>query len=114
LNDLLALLTEDATLYADGGGRVPSVGRPIRGADPISRYFIGIRRLLPANLELRLTSMNGSIGAIVLVDSHVIQTMSFEIVEDRVRTIYIVRNPEKLKRVEDQMRQASRSGGKKL
>jgi hypothetical protein len=58
--------------------------------------------------------MNGSIGVIVLVDSHVIQTMSFEIVEDRVRTIYIVRNPEKLKRVEDQMRQASRSGGKKL
>jgi RNA polymerase sigma-70 factor (ECF subfamily) len=104
VSDLLALLTEDATLYADGGGRVPSVGRPIRGADQISRFFVGIRRLLPANLELRVTPMNGSIGVLAIVDHHIIQTLSFDITEDRVRAIYIVRNPEKLKHLEERNR----------
>jgi RNA polymerase sigma-70 factor (ECF subfamily) len=97
LDDLLALLTEDATLYGDGGGRVPSIGRPLYGADPISRFFLGIRRLTPADLELRITRLNHAIGVLALVDRQVIQAMSFEFDGDRIRAIYIVRNPEKLK-----------------
>jgi RNA polymerase sigma-70 factor, ECF subfamily len=100
VGDLLALLTEDAVLYSDGGGRVPSVGLPIRGADRISRFFVGIRRLLPANLELRVRPMNGSIGILAIVDDQIIQTMSFDVADDRVRAIYIVRNPEKLRHLE--------------
>ena len=97
LDDLLALLTEDATLYGDGGGRVPALGSPLHGADPISRFFIGIRRLIPANLELRITRMNHAIGVLAFVDRQVIQAMSFEFDGDRIRAIYVVRNPEKLK-----------------
>jgi RNA polymerase sigma-70 factor, ECF subfamily len=100
MDDLLALLTEDAVLYADGGGRVPSVGLPIRGADRISRFFVGIRRLLPANLELRVRPVNGTVGILAIVDDHIIQTMSFNIAEDRICAIYIVRNPEKLRHLE--------------
>jgi RNA polymerase sigma-70 factor (ECF subfamily) len=99
-DDLLALLTEDVVLYADGGGRVPSVGLPIRGADRISRFFVGIRRRLPANIEFRIRPVNGDIGILVTVDDHIIQTMSFDVTGDRVRTIYIVRNPEKLRHLE--------------
>jgi len=61
------------------------------------RRFIGIRRLTPANLELRITRMNHAIGVLALVDRQVIQAVSFEFDGDRIRAIYIVRNPEKLK-----------------
>jgi len=43
--------------------------------------------------------MNHVTGVLALVDRQVIQTMSFEFDGDRIRAIYIVRNREKLKRL---------------
>ena len=43
--------------------------------------------------------MNHATGVLALVDRQVIQTMSFEFDGDRIRAIYIVRNREKLKRL---------------
>jgi RNA polymerase sigma-70 factor (ECF subfamily) len=97
VSDLLALLTEDAVLYADGGGRVAAAGRPIHGANQISRFFVGIRRQIPANLELRITPMSGSIGVLAIIDQEIIQAMTFDIFEDRISAIYVVRNPDKLR-----------------
>jgi RNA polymerase sigma-70 factor, ECF subfamily len=97
VSDLLALLTEDATLYADGGGRVPSAGRPIRTADNVSRFLIGIRDRLPKDAEVRLARVNGQVGALIIAEGRLTDVMSFDIEAGRVRAIYIVRNPEKLR-----------------
>jgi RNA polymerase sigma-70 factor, ECF subfamily len=97
VSDLLALLTEDATLYADGGGRVPSAGRPIRTADHVSRFLIGIRDRLPKDAEVRLARVNGQVGALIIAEGRLTDVVSFDIQAGRVRAIYIVRNPEKLR-----------------
>ena len=38
----MQLLAADAVLYSDGGGKVAAVLAPIRGADHIARFFLGI------------------------------------------------------------------------
>lgn len=100
VRDLLALLTDDATLYADGGGRVVSVGRPIVTADHISRFFVGVQRWKLPDVEFRLARVNGRIGALMFSAGRIVNAFSFEMSGDRIRTIFIVRNPEKLRHVE--------------
>ena len=65
VSDLLAVLTDDAVLYADGGGRVRSALRPIHGADRISRFFAGIHRRFPGSTPLMITRVNGELGAVM-------------------------------------------------
>ncbi|MBI3885853.1 MAG: RNA polymerase sigma-70 factor [Opitutae bacterium] len=94
---LLALLTDDATLFSDGGGRVAAAGRPIRSADHISRFFVGIRRRVPVAAEVRLARINGRAGALVLAAGRVTDALSFDLRGQRIHAIFLVRNPEKLR-----------------
>ncbi len=96
LSDLLALLTDDAILYSDGGGKVRAALLPIYGPDRISRLFIGMRRRRSENdPPSRFVSINGSPGVIMrhADGSMSVMTLAFE--GHLVKAVYIVRNPEK-------------------
>ena len=41
---LLELLSEDVTLYSDGGGKTRAALRPIYGADSVARFLTGMLR----------------------------------------------------------------------
>jgi hypothetical protein len=97
VRDLVALLTGDAALYADGGGRVPSAGRPILTADHVSRFFVGFRRRVTTAFAFRFVSINGRLGALMSANGKLDRAVSFEFEGDLIRAIYIVRNPEKLR-----------------
>jgi len=100
LSRLAALLHDDAVAYGDGGGRKRSALRPIRGADKISRFFIGLaRKLARTGTKLRLTptTVNGELGALLFMDEELDQVMSFAIRDERIAALYVVRNPDKLR-----------------
>jgi RNA polymerase sigma-70 factor (ECF subfamily) len=97
---LLDLLTEDATVYSDGGGIVTAARSPIRGAERVARLFINIQRLyqrIQADVQVRPATINAAPGVLVFLNGQLEQSMTFELVEDRIHAIYVVRNPEKLK-----------------
>jgi len=94
-SQVLATLAPEATMYADGGGRVKAAGRPVIGADNVARFFIGIRRF-SGDPIVRLARINGTVGALFYQEGKLTQTMSFEIIDDRIETISIMRNPDKL------------------
>jgi RNA polymerase sigma-70 factor (ECF subfamily) len=98
--DLVALLTTDATLLTDGGGLVASAGRPIITADRISRFFVGVRRRTRARVDFHPAVINRRPGALVYVGGKLDRTISFELAAGRIRAIYIVRNPEKLRHLQ--------------
>ena len=103
VHELVALLTDDATLYTDGGGRVRAAGRPIHTADRISRFFVGVRRRygeIP-NRAFRFARVNGRPGALMTGDNRPINAYTFEFDGDRIRAIYLVRNPDKLRHLMD-------------
>ncbi|PTX95667.1 RNA polymerase sigma-70 factor [Opitutus sp. ER46] len=98
LRELLALLTDDVVLIADGGGKANAVIRPVRTADRVARFFVGIRRFATAAPQVTYVLVNGRPGAVVRVGGKVDRVVSLDFDGDRVRAIYIVRNPDKLVR----------------
>lgn len=97
VSDLLAVLTDDAVLYTDGGGRVRSALRPIHGADRISRFFAGIHRRFSSSTPIMVTRVNGELGTVMRrADGH-LAVSAFAFDGDRMRAIYTVSNPDKLR-----------------
>jgi RNA polymerase sigma-70 factor, ECF subfamily len=99
---LSAMLTEDAILYSDGGGRAQAARRPIFGRSKVARFFVGMRKSHPLAPGTRLESVivNGGPGLLVRTPTGLDQVITFEIdASGRIARIYGVRNPEKLERV---------------
>lgn len=100
LDGLLALLDEDVVLHSDGGGKAKAALKPIRGADRVARFMIGIRKKTPTGTSIRFTDVNGLPGMVVYVDGRVQSTWSFDVSDGRIRALYAVVNPEKLRHIE--------------
>jgi len=99
LAGLEALLAEDAVFYADGGGKRAAARRPVAGAARIARVMVGIARLRrrAAGLELSLVAVNGQPGLVVRSAGGVVtDVLSVDVAGGRIRTVRIVRNPDKL------------------
>jgi RNA polymerase sigma-70 factor (ECF subfamily) len=96
---LLDILTPDAVLLSDGGGKAAAALAPIVGADRIARFLLGVLKKAPAGLEIRRVRVNGQSGLLLTVDAQVIQVMTFDIDGGRIAACYVVRNPDKLAKV---------------
>ena len=98
LDALTSMLAEDARLVTDGGGKVLAALNVIEGADRIVRFVIGVgTKGLSEGPTLRFGPVNGLPGLIAFSHDGQVQTVAFEVEDNRIRTIYTVRNPDKLK-----------------
>jgi RNA polymerase sigma-70 factor (ECF subfamily) len=100
LQALLDILAPDAVFYSDGGGKVAAALAPIEGADRIARFFLGILKKAPPDMEVRGVRVNGQPGLLVTIGGQVVQVLTFDIVDGRIAACFIIRNPDKLARVE--------------
>lgn len=98
---LMAVLTADAVLYTDGGGKKKAALNPIVGADRILRFSQGITRKAGALSlsEARPATINGMAGFVVRESDGGVTTIAFEPRDGRIAAIYVVRNPDKLRHV---------------
>ncbi|MEJ7815144.1 MAG: RNA polymerase sigma-70 factor [Rubrobacter sp.] len=94
---LLALLSEDVTLYSDGGGKTRAALRPIYGADKVARFLTGILSTIPPDFAVRQTRINGRPGLVgYFGDGSPQSVVSIEVAEGSIMAIRLVVNPEKL------------------
>ncbi|AFH59506.1 RNA polymerase sigma-70 factor [Paenibacillus caseinilyticus] len=96
---LLSSLSEDASLFSDGGGRVTAAVRPILGADRIIRFLTGLLEKSPPGFSYRPALVGGGPGLVTYIHGEPSSVMSFEVAGGQIRAIYIVVNPEKLQHV---------------
>ena len=98
---LARLLTDDAVLHADGGGKAIAARNIIVGRDRVARFFAGVTRkfLEPTVVEIRHTVINGMPGFITVFGDGSMQTTTLEIEDGFITAVYVVRNPEKLAHV---------------
>jgi RNA polymerase sigma-70 factor, ECF subfamily len=99
LAGLVQLFAADAVLYSDGGGKVAAALAPIRGADKIARFFLGILKKAPPGLEVRKVRVNGQPGLMALIDGQIYLVLTLDVVDGRIANCFVVRNPDKLGRV---------------
>jgi RNA polymerase sigma-70 factor, ECF subfamily len=97
---LKATLAADAIVYSDGGGKVVAARRPFSGADRIARFMVKItdRRRKRGGFRERRQIINGQPGRVTIGPSgDVTEALTLEGVGGLIRTIHIVRNPDKLR-----------------
>lgn len=100
LQGLVALLSKEAVFYSDGGGKAPALPKPIYGAENVVRGMLeGTRKLVPKNLIRRFARINGQPGIVAFRDASPFSVFTFDVSEGRISHIYVVTNPEKLKRI---------------
>jgi RNA polymerase sigma-70 factor (ECF subfamily) len=100
LQSLLDMLAPDVVLLGDGGGVVQALPRPVVGAGKVARLLgVGLPNL-SGQVSVEPVQINGGPALIVRRDGEVENIVAVRIDEGLVTGLYIVRNPEKLSRVE--------------
>ena len=97
IDALIGLLDPGATVIADGGGLVSAALRPIEGAEHIARYVIDISGRVLSSVTILERTVNGQPGLVAQQDGVTVTVFAFDIAGDRIRHIWAVRNPDKLR-----------------
>ncbi|EID72924.1 MULTISPECIES: RNA polymerase sigma-70 factor [Rhodococcus] len=100
LQSLLDLLAPDVVLLGDGGGVKQAVLRPIVGADKVGRLLAAGLPRIDGTVSVEPVQMNGSPALIVRLDGEIDDVVAVRMDDGKITGLYIVRNPEKLSRVE--------------
>ncbi|MFI7275368.1 RNA polymerase sigma factor SigJ [Streptomyces sp. NPDC049879] len=93
---LVALLAPDATATGDGGGLVTAAPRPVEGAERVARFFAE-RAGAVSGVTMLERVVNGQPGLVARKGGATVAVLAFAIADDRVRHIWAVLNPEKLR-----------------
>jgi len=96
IDALIGLLDPGATATADGGGLAITFLRPIEGGEHIARAWVKIASRAPGLTILERT-VNGQPGLVAQQDGLTVTVFAFDIAGDRIKHIWAVRNPEKLR-----------------
>lgn len=101
LGALQALLAHDVVMYSDGGGKTRAALNPIHGREKNLRMLAGlVRRTGPDASRLVYEGLIDGLPGFVTIESDgVWQSTALAIEEGRIATIYITRNPDKLRAI---------------
>ena len=99
----LRYLAPDVVCVSDGGADRRAARRPVVGAERVVRFLVNLTRRHAGHLTARPASVNGDVGSVVFLDGAVDVVTAFELEGDRVVAIRMVRNPDKLAHVEDDL-----------
>ncbi len=94
-----AMLHEEAAVIGDGGGKVPSFGKPLVGGKRIAQLFYAAHLRFGSGARLELTAINGQLGLLRFIDGVLESAQSYETDGERITRILIQRNPDKLAQV---------------
>ncbi|MEU1600276.1 RNA polymerase subunit sigma [Streptomyces sp. NPDC005708] len=94
---LESLLCPNATAVFDGGGKVRTRVRSVRGRQQVARSLLMVLGPHPRTM-VAAQSVNGRTGIVVRYDQRVVAVISLDVASDRVAHIWAVLNPDKLRR----------------
>jgi len=101
MQQLRSLLASDVAIYADGGGKRPAATHPIVGIERVMQAHMGLARMFakgPSQI-LRYGLINGLPGFVTREADNELQTTGLQIEAGKIVVIYVMRNPDKLRRI---------------
>ncbi len=99
LDALIATLDPDVVLTSDGGGEVNAARHPVRGAERVARFLLGIAGNVAPDERLVPVPVNGGPGLALIGPRGVTTVVALTFVDQRVHRIDFVRAPGKLGRL---------------
>jgi RNA polymerase sigma-70 factor (TIGR02957 family) len=96
---LVAILTDDVTSTADGGGKVAAARRPISGRERTANYVgrVFSRNIPQLRLRFDVAEVNGEPAMLAFDGDGLSGVLFFEITGDRIAALRILANPDKLR-----------------
>lgn len=101
-----ALLTDDALLVSDGGGKVSAAVRPVASPARIAQVVVHLASREPLErFSMDYRPLNGGVGLVIGVDGPprpgvpAYATFQLEVSRGRISRLYVMRNPDKLTRL---------------
>lgn len=95
---LIQLLSQDAVLVSDGGGKTRSALRPILSDQRVVAFLLGVWHKRSAVSRMQIVPMNGQAGIMIITEGRF--TIAINLVLDasreRIERIYWMVNPEKM------------------
>ncbi|MNQ07757.1 RNA polymerase sigma-70 factor [Variovorax sp. KBS0712] len=99
MQDLKALMAEDVELIGDGGGKVQTFSKILRGSQRLAQLYFSLWRRMGAGVRMELVELNGEPGMLRFLDGELESAQTFEIEGERIVRIRAQRNPDKLARI---------------
>jgi RNA polymerase sigma-70 factor (ECF subfamily) len=99
LPGLQQLLADDAVALSDGGGRAKAALNPVHGADRVARLCVGLAKKGGAGVEAAIEEINGWPGMVLRVGDAVFGALQIETDGEKIYSLHIIINPDKLSRV---------------
>ncbi|HLL32986.1 MAG TPA: RNA polymerase sigma-70 factor [Streptomyces sp.] len=96
LTGLMALLAPDVRLVGDSGGKSRAPLRVVESADKVGRFLIGAAEQR-GPVSFRPAEINGGPAVVVLDGDRVDSVLQVDVLDGRVQSVYIIRNPDKLR-----------------
>ncbi|MDP5310802.1 RNA polymerase sigma factor SigJ [Streptomyces poriferorum] len=96
MDALVRLLDPSVVAVADGGGRATASPTPVRGHLEVAGFLVYLAGLA-GRLDLLERSVNGQPGLVAVDGDQVLTVYAFDIEESRIRRIWAIRNPDKLR-----------------
>ncbi|WP_203924569.1 RNA polymerase sigma-70 factor [Rugosimonospora africana] len=98
MKPLIQMLSADVVAYGDGGGRGPSLPRPINGRDKVVRLLTAISEAIRQfDLHLEHAHVNGQPGALMKDEQgRLLNVFELDIFDGTVQVVRSVVNPDKL------------------
>jgi len=93
---LKSMLADDVELIGDGGGQVPSFGKPLLGSQRVAQFFLAASRRYGNALRIELAVINGQWGLLRYVDGALESAQSYETDGERIVRIHVQRDPDNL------------------
>ncbi|GIH06113.1 RNA polymerase sigma24 factor [Rhizocola hellebori] len=102
LQGLLDILAPNVVVLSDGGGIKQAMPRPVVGAARAVRLLAAGLAVVGPAMTLERVQVNGCPALIMRLDGELESVMAVHVEDGRIAGVYVVRNPEKLSRVERQ------------
>ncbi|WP_144556070.1 RNA polymerase sigma-70 factor [Bacillus sp. X1(2014)] len=93
---LLELISENVTLYSDGGGKVTAAVRPVVSAANVLALLYGVVKKAPIDTYFEVKNVNGQPAIVIYMDGKIQSILSFYIQNEKISEMYITMNPDKL------------------
>lgn len=95
------LLNEDIVLVSDGGGKVAASLKPVKGKEHVIKFLVGVYNKFYKSQKIEKVFINHQPALLYFTDDKLTNCQVFTLYNGKIENIYIVRNPDKLKLLEE-------------
>ena len=108
-SELMTMLRNDVSMWTDGGGKATAARRPLIGRDEVVNFLVGLYRTAQTTGRLpdvswAIEEVNSEPALVVRLDQHLESIFVVSIDNDVISEIRVIRNPDKLARIDRQMK----------